>query len=112
MSNIWGVVTGPVGQTIGFVVLYMVLIFVVGKKSQIDSWCLANPRWAGIIKSVRSLFPDPLLLLQGMTLIVLRRMPTAYQILKNLEALEVDRKTIPAIREPGVSPPEDTAGQK
>lgn len=71
--------TGPTGQNVGLVVVYGVLMIVVGRKSQIDAWCMQHPRWAGLLKCIRGVCPDPFLLIQGIALIVLRRMPTAYQ---------------------------------
>jgi len=74
--------TGPAGQSVGLAIVYVVLMTVVGRKSQIDAWCMKNPRWAGLIKVVRGICPgDPFLLIQGLALIVFKRMPTAYQTL-------------------------------
>jgi hypothetical protein len=74
--------TGPAGQSVELAIVYVVLMTVVGRKSQIDAWCMKNPRWAGLIKIVRGICPgDPFLLIQGLALIVFRRMPTAYQTL-------------------------------
>jgi len=52
---------------------------VVGRKSQIDAWCLAHPRAAGVLKILRGVGFDPFLLVQGLALILFRRLPAGYQ---------------------------------
>jgi len=52
---------------------------IVSKKSQIDAWCEANPRRAGIAKIVRALIPGEwYLLVQGISLVCRARMPASY----------------------------------
>jgi hypothetical protein len=86
--------TGPAAQAVGLCIVYVVLMVAIGSKSQIDAWCMKNPRMAGVIKVIRAICPDPLMLVQGVTLIVFRRLPVAYQAL--LAAI------IPPPADPGV----------
>ncbi len=49
--------------------------FVLAHKSQIDGWAEANPKAAGILKILRSIGFDPWLLIQGISLLVTKRLP-------------------------------------
>jgi hypothetical protein len=59
-------------------IAYLLLHFVYGRRSQIDTWCNAQPRVAGIMKLVRALFPDWWTFIQGIALVVLGRLPQSY----------------------------------
>jgi hypothetical protein len=65
----------PIASFVGVYVTTTIL----SKKSQIDAWCEANPRRAGISKIVRSLIPGEwYVLVQGLSLIFLGKMPPSY----------------------------------
>lgn len=51
------------------------LNLLLGKKSQIDAWCEANPHRAAIYKALRGVMPDPWLLLQAISLLLTKRLP-------------------------------------
>ena len=63
---------------ISLAVAYCVLQVAYGRRSQIDSWCEARPKVAGVMKLLRAVLPDPWLLVQGLTLLVKGRLPLAY----------------------------------
>jgi hypothetical protein len=70
---------GPTAKVVGLFVVYVLLMLAVGHRSQIDAWCERNPRRAGIIKVIRGVFPgDPWLIVQGLALLVLKRLPMGY----------------------------------
>jgi hypothetical protein len=60
------------------ILAYFVLHFLYGRRSQIDTWCNSQPRIAGLMKLVRSLFPDYWSFVQGIALIFLGRLPQSY----------------------------------
>lgn len=47
----------------------------MSKRSQIDDWAESNPRVAGVMKLLRGLGIDPWLIVQGVALIVTKRLP-------------------------------------
>lgn len=51
------------------------LNLLLGKKSQIDAWCEANPNRAAVVKALRGVMPDPWLLLQAASLLLTKRLP-------------------------------------
>lgn len=57
---------------------YLVLHFAYGRRSQIDTWCNARPRIAGIMKLVRAALPDWWTFVQGCSLLLLGRLPQSY----------------------------------
>lgn len=61
--------------------LTFLLNLVLGKKSQIDAWCETRPRISGLLKLTRGLGLDPWLALQGLSLVVAKKLPTAYAAL-------------------------------
>jgi hypothetical protein len=63
---------------ISLALAYCVLQVAYGRRSQIDSWCEARPKVAGVMKLLRAVLPDPWLLVQGLTLLVKGRLPLAY----------------------------------
>jgi hypothetical protein len=67
------------GLPIAFAIAYLGLQFVYGRRSQIDAWCEARPKIAGVMKLLRAVFPDPWLLVQGLTLLVKGRLPIGYK---------------------------------
>ena len=52
-----------------------VLALLLTNKSSVDAWAQANPRVAGIMKTARGLGLDPWIILQGLCLIFLGRLP-------------------------------------
>jgi hypothetical protein len=64
---------------ISLAVAYCALQFVYGRRSQIDAWCEARPKIAGVMKLLRAVLPDPWLLVQGLTLLVKGRLPLGYK---------------------------------
>jgi hypothetical protein len=66
------------GLPIALALVYCVLQIAYGRRSQIDSWCEARPKVAGMMKILRAVLPDPWLLVQGLTLLVKGRLPLAY----------------------------------
>jgi hypothetical protein len=70
---------GPIAKTVGFLLVYVLLMVAFGHRSQIDAWCERNPRVAGVVKLIRGTLPfDPWLIVQGLALIVLKRLPANY----------------------------------
>lgn len=59
--------------------VYFFLQAIITRKSQIDAWCVANPRRAAIAKLVRGMLPDPLMILQALSLFITGKLPPAYQ---------------------------------
>jgi hypothetical protein len=52
-----------------------VLALLLTNRSSVDAWAQANPRVAGIMKTARGLGLDPWIILQGLCLIFLGRLP-------------------------------------
>lgn len=69
--------------------VYLALQLAYGKRSQIDAWCEKQPRLAGVLKVLRGVLPDPWLVVQGLSLLLKKRLPVAYSTLaeKILQAL-------------------------
>jgi hypothetical protein len=67
------------GLPIALACVYLALQFIYGRRSQIDAWCEARPKIAGVMKLLRAVFPDPWLLVQGLTLLVKGRLPIGYK---------------------------------
>lgn len=88
-SAIQQFLVSSLAQNLGLVLLYLALMSVIGRKSQIDAWCMKQPKLAGVIKILRGVLPDPFLLVQGIALIVLKRLPLGYQAL----LLDEEKKT-------------------
>jgi hypothetical protein len=66
-------------------VAYLALHIAYGKRSQIDTWCNSRPRIAGFMKIVRGVFPDWWTFIQGLSLVILGRLPHSYvQIAENV----------------------------
>lgn len=59
-------------------IAYIVMHIIYGRRSQIDTWCNSQPRIAGVMKLVRSLFPDYWSFLQAFSLIIFGRLPNSY----------------------------------
>jgi hypothetical protein len=55
--------------------LFGVLALLLARKSQVDAWVEAHPRIGGIMKALRGAGLDPWLIVQGICLIVLGRLP-------------------------------------
>jgi hypothetical protein len=51
------------------------LSFLVAHRSQVDAWAEKNPRVAGLMKLLRGAGIDPWLILQGLSLVLLKRLP-------------------------------------
>jgi len=58
---------------------YLALQVAYGRRSQIDAWCEARPKIAGVMKLLRAVLPDPWLLVQGLTLLAKGRLPLGYK---------------------------------
>jgi hypothetical protein len=73
---IWFSVLVPILTSIGGLTCSLLLInWLFGRRSQIDAWCLANPYTAGVLKIFRGFGHDPWQILQGVSLIVRKRLP-------------------------------------
>ena len=58
-----------------FIAAYL-LNLLVGHKSQVDAWCEKNPKLASLIKLIRGILPfDPWLIIQGIYLILTKKLP-------------------------------------
>ncbi len=62
-------------ETIAIVAAWLLIHLALSHKTQIDSWCEANPRVAGTLKILRGVGIDPWLVLQGVSLLVQGRLP-------------------------------------
>jgi hypothetical protein len=51
------------------------IALVTSRRSQIDAWASAHPRVAGVMKLMRGLGLDPYLLIQGLSLLIRKRLP-------------------------------------
>jgi hypothetical protein len=63
---------------IAYGILYLAIQMVLTRKSQIDAWCEANPKRASLMKAIRSLCPDPWMMLQALALLFRGRLPAGY----------------------------------
>jgi hypothetical protein len=52
-----------------------VFSLILSRRSQIDAWAESNPRIAGVMKLLRGMGIDPWLVVQGLMLIVTKRLP-------------------------------------
>lgn len=71
-----------------FIVAYgLNLLF--GHRSQVDSWCNANPKRAAVLKFIRGVLPiDPWLIVQSISLLFKGKLPVKLQtILTTVEAV-------------------------
>lgn len=53
------------------------LVNLVAHRSQVDAWCEKRPKLAAVLKLMRGLGLDPWLLVQGLTLLLKGRLPSA-----------------------------------
>jgi hypothetical protein len=47
-------------------ILYLVLVGVAARKTQVEGWVNAHPNWAFALRFWRSIGPDPLLMLKAL----------------------------------------------
>jgi hypothetical protein len=58
------------------------LTALIARKSQVDAWAEMNPRLAGVLKILRGVSLDPLIIRQGLSLIFLGRLPAKPEVKK------------------------------
>lgn len=89
-----------------------VLSTLLAKRTQIDHWCEARPRVAGLLKLVRGFGLDPWQVVQGVALIVKGALPVKLQAAKILAAqdaaergIRVPPKVLAEVAKQSVPPP-------
>jgi hypothetical protein len=60
---------------VGYWLLATALVNLIAHKSQVNSWCEKNPKLAAVLKIMRGMGCDPWLLIQGLCLAVIGRLP-------------------------------------
>jgi hypothetical protein len=66
---------------IAYVVGAFAVSLLLARRSQVDAWCEANPRVAGLLKILRGIGLDPWLPIQGLSLLIFGKLPSGYKLL-------------------------------